>query len=84
MYYKLDNDEFEQIKKVEKLINGDYDMVGNLIPVDCLMAVIEDLLTEMNNLEEKVKELENHIENNCELKCTNPYDEYGISEKDFV
>lgn len=84
MYYKLENDELEKIKQVEKLTCTDYDLVGDFIPGDSLMSAIEDLLVEIHNLQEKVTDLENDIENNYKLKNINPYDEYGVNERDFL
>ena len=53
MYYKLENDEIEKIQRVAKITFTDYELQGNFIPVDSLMAAIEDLLTEIDSLEEK-------------------------------
>lgn len=84
MFYKLDANEFLTIKLTEKLTCTDYDRMGDFIPVESLMSCIDDLLTEIEKLQEKVKDLENDIENNYELKNINPYEEYGVSEKDFI
>ncbi len=83
MYYKLDEDEFKRIKEASEITYSDYELVGDFIPVESLMIAIEDLLIELDNKEEKIKDLENDIENNYELKNVNPYTEYGISERDF-
>jgi hypothetical protein len=83
MYYKLSNSEYNALKKVEDITCSDYEIVGNFIPVDMLIGVIEDLLVEIDRLEEEKKDREQDIENNYELKETSLYEEYGISEKDF-
>lgn len=83
MYYKLDRDELEFINKAEKLTCTDYELLGDFIPVESMIGVIEDLLLEIDRLEEKIEDLEQNIENNYELKNVNPYEEYGVSERDF-
>ena len=83
MYYKLDEDEFRRIKEASEITYTDYELQADFIPVENLMSVIDDLLVELDNKEEKIKELENDIENNYELKSVNPYTEYGVSERDF-
>lgn len=84
MYYKLDTNEYRTIMKIQELTNTDYEVLGNLIPVDSLMSCIDELLTEVERLQGKVKDLEDDIEQNYEVKRINPYEEYGVSERDFV
>lgn len=84
MYYKLDSDGLEKINEASKITFTDYELLGNFIPVENMMNVIEDLLLEVDRLEEKYKDMEQDIENNYELKNVNPYEEYGISERDFL
>ena len=43
----------------------------------------DNLIEENDSLKNKIKELEQTIENDYELKKIDPYDEYGVSEKDF-
>lgn len=81
MYYKLDNDEFERIKEVEKMTTSDYELVGNFIPVESMMATIEDLLVEIHNLEEERKEREQQIEDN--YKPISYAEQVGYNERDF-
>lgn len=83
MYYKLDNDELEKINRVSNITFTDYELKGNFISVESMMSAIEDLLIEIDKLEEAKKDMQQDIENNYELKNVNPYEEYGISERDF-
>lgn len=83
MYYKLDNDELEKINNASKITGSDYELKGNFVPVESMITIIKDLLIEIDNSEEKIKDMERDIENNYELKNVNPYEEYGISERDF-
>lgn len=84
MYYKLDTNEYRTIMKIQELTNTDYEVLGNLIPVDSLMSCIDELLTEVERLQGKVKDLEDDIEQNYDLKRTSLYEEYGVSERDFI
>ena len=84
MYRKLNNDELEIIKRVSKITFTDYEVKDDYIPVESLLVAIEDLLVEIGRLEEERKDIEQDIENNYELKNVNSYEEYGISERDFI
>lgn len=84
MYYKLDANDFVTIKKAEKLTCTDYDRIGNFIPAENFISMVDDLLTEIEKIQEKVKVLENDIENNYQLKRIDPYEEYGVSERNFI
>lgn len=80
MYLEIDED----LKtKIEKITITDYDFKGNYLPSESIVSIFEDLICEINRLEEKYKDLEQDIEENYELKSFNPYEEYGISERDF-
>lgn len=84
MYYKLENNEFERIKEVEKITFSDYELVGDFIPVESMICAIEDLLVEYQRKGEELKDLQQDIENNYELKQENPYIDLGLSERDFL
>lgn len=79
MYYKLNESEYQRIQTVSNLTNTDYELNGSFIPVENLMSVIEDLVYELNNLEEKYKDLEEDLEENYKPI---PVD-LGISDRDF-
>lgn len=81
MYYKLNNDEFERIKEVEKITLGDYELLGNFIPVESMMNIIEDLLVELGKSEEKYKDFEQQVEDN--YKPISYEEQVGFTEKDF-
>lgn len=80
MYYKLNENEYQRIQKVSNLTNTDYELNGSFIPVENLMSVIEDLVYELNNLEEKYKDLEEDLETNYKPI---PVD-LGLSDRDFI
>lgn len=77
MYYKLNEKEKEKIKKVKEITITDYELLGDFIPVESMMTIIEDLLMEIDRLEEEKEDCENN-------KKENPYYEYGVSERDFI
>ena len=83
MYYKLEDSELEKINAISKITCTDYELLGNFIPVESLMSVIDDLLVENENLEEKYKDLEQELEENYQLKEVDLYKEIGMSERDF-
>lgn len=64
MYYKLNIDEFEKIKKVEKLMSSDYELLGDLIQVDYLVCVIKDLIYELDKTKEEFEDLKKDMEDN--------------------
>ena len=64
MYLKLDNDEFKMIERASNITCTDYDLMGNFIPVESMLSIIEDLILEIDRLEENYKDLENDLESN--------------------
>lgn len=68
MYYKLDESELKKVQDASTETMTDYELEGNMIPVENMMAVIEDLLVELHKKDEKISDLENDIENNYQLK----------------
>lgn len=81
MYYKLNDNEFERIKKASKITMCDYELIGDFIPVESLVNVIEDLLIELERQEEKYEDLERNLQDNYEP--IPPSKMYGIDERDF-
>lgn len=84
MYYMLSDDELKKIEQVSEMTLTDYEVTGKFVPVSSLMNVIEDLLVELHKEQEKITDLENDINNYYEIKNVNEYEEYGVSEKDFI
>lgn len=56
--------------------------VQDLISIDNLISVIEDLISEIERYEEKIKDLEQDIEENYERVSISR--QVGISNKDFI
>lgn len=53
----------------------------DIITIDNLIAIIEELDSELKYQEERYEELENNLHNNYEP--ISPYRLYGINERDF-
>jgi hypothetical protein len=70
MYLELSD---EIIKKIEKITNTDYEVKGNLIPAENVEAMIQDLLTEIDGLQEKLED----ILENTKITYEPDYDEIG-------
>lgn len=83
MYIKLENDTLKTINRASDITCTDYELLGNFIPVESMMCIVEDLLLEIVHLKECIEDMEQDIENNYELKNFDPYDEYGVSRNDF-
>lgn len=81
MYYKLENDELEKINRASKMTGSDYELNGNFIPVESMIAAIEDLLVEIDRLEEERKDREQEIEDN--YKPISYAEQVGYNERDF-
>lgn len=61
MYIKLDEKEKKFIEEVSDRTITDYGIEGDFIPVDSLMGCIEDLLSEVDYLEERVEDLKEEM-----------------------
>lgn len=68
--------DFELLKKYFK----NYDIVS----IDELCGLVEELDYQVEILEEKIRDMQDDIEQYYEPKKFNPYEEYGISERDFI
>ena len=84
MYWELSDKDLEKIKKISDITGTDYELKGNLVPVDSLIYALLDMLTEYTNKQEEIEDLKQDIEDNYEPKKIDPYEEYGISRNDFI
>lgn len=62
MYQKLTSKEAETINQVQKITSTDYEMLGEFIPYNSFMCIIEDLLMEYDRVVEENKELKEEKE----------------------
>ena len=80
-YHLLKENEIEKIKRVSDITGGDYELNENLIPVENLMAAIEDLLVEVGRLEERYNDLEEQLREN--YKPISYAEQVGYRVEDF-
>ena len=71
------------LKKIEEITNTDYNAEDVYLTTDSLIMIVDDLLVELERLQEKLDDLEENIDAHVYDKM-NPYDFYGVSERDFV
>ena len=65
MYYKyLDDEHLEIIKKIQEITMHDYELKGNFIPQNSLWLMVEDLLCELDNKEEKLENYKQYVADN--------------------
>lgn len=65
MYYKyLDDEHLEMIKKIQEITMHDYELKGNFIPQNSLWLMVEDLLCELDNKEEKLENYKQYVSDN--------------------
>lgn len=84
IYYKIDSNYMnERLKRVSDITGTDYDLIGDFVPVESLVCMVEDLLVEYNAQVEKYEEYQKYVDEYC-VDTYNPYEEYGISQSDFV
>lgn len=82
MYYKLDDNELEAMFKISKITMTDYELIGNFAPVEKLINVIEDLLTELDRAKEKIEQIEKDRDEN--YKPISYAEQVGYNIRDFV
>ena len=87
---KIDENNYETIKKVESITLGDYNIywkdaenIDGYIDSYDMFNMVSDLLCEVESLHELIQDMKEDITENYERKPFDPYAEYGISEKDF-
>ena len=65
MYYKyLDDEHLEIIKKIQEITMHDYELKGNFVPQNSLWWMVEDLLCELDNKEEKLENYKQYVADN--------------------
>lgn len=65
MYYKyLTDEQLETIKKIQEITMHDYELKGNFIPQNSLWLMVEDLLCELDNKEEKLENYKQYVADN--------------------
>lgn len=73
--------EAEKIEAIEAITGVNYGCLGDLIPIDSIIPMLEDLLCEIDRLKEELEDEKEQRENY--YKPISKYEEIGMSEKDF-
>lgn len=50
------------LDKIKEITITDYEIEGNKVPVENVEAILDDLLLEIEKLEERVKDLDNYLQ----------------------
>ena len=82
---KPNEKELETLTKVSEITGVDYDgkeWHQDLTP-ETLIEALKDMICEYHRIEEELEEHKKHCEEFHEEKKIDPYDYYGVSEKDF-
>ena len=64
IFYKIDENERELLKKVSEITLNGYESLGDFIPTENLMYIIRDLTWEYDRLEEKYEDFVKEVEDN--------------------
>lgn len=67
MYQKLTSEECEKIKEIEKITLTNYGMLGEFIPSNSFIPIINDLFVELEKRSQKIEELKEYKEMYCDL-----------------
>ena len=65
-------------KKIQDITGTDYDRIGKDIPVESIESIIEDLIYEIHNRDEKIEDIKNDIQDN--YKKISVSSQVGVSE----
>ena len=63
-FYKLNSNEFEDVKKIEKITVSYYELLGDFISTECLANIARDMLIEYENLKEEFKNYKQFVKDN--------------------
>lgn len=85
----------ELYEKISKYTGTDYegnfkkdgwcgtDEPNYIVSDDSILAMLEDLIWEIEHWKEKYEDLQEDVKENYEIKKFNPYNKYGVSPQDF-
>lgn len=72
------------LKEIENITDVDYENKGDLVPISSIAYMLKDLIYENNLKSQEIENLKEDVKERYELKEFNPYEEYGISEREFA
>ena len=65
---ELDEKQKEFLERISMKMGVNYEQIGNQIPLDSLLSMIQDLNGELDNLQQKYRNLMDNIEENYKPK----------------
>lgn len=81
-FYMLTDDELEKMYKASKITMTNYELIGNFVPTENLINVIEDLLLEIDRLKEEYEDFKEDVREN--YRHIPVAEQVGISDRDFM
>ena len=82
-YYRISSRYMkERLERVGNITSTDYEILGDFVPVESLICMVEDLIIELDKVQEEYDKYKKYVEEYC-VDTFNPYDEYGVSPNDF-
>ena len=81
MYYLLDENEIEKLNEISDITGTDYEITGKFVPVDSMMAALEDLLVQYHKKEEELEDLNENVQDN--YRPIPVREQVGVSDRDF-
>ena len=87
---KVNEDNYDILRKAEKITGVDSDIrwfdaenIDGYIDEENLLSIIKDLIVEYHRKEEQLDDLEQDLRDNYEPRRYDPYEEFGVSPRDF-
>ena len=68
LFYKLSGRDFERVKEIEKITGNDYELLGDFLPYECLVEIMQDLLLEYDILQESYDNYKQYVADNFKQK----------------
>lgn len=79
MYLRID---WELYEKICKATSTDYNAVGEFLPGDNIISMLEDLLYEIELKNEQLEDIKKDLQEN--YKPISPAEQYEVNDKDFI
>lgn len=81
MYYKLNDKELELINKLSNITSTNYELEGDMFPMDSFICLLEDLKWYIDYQEEQLEDIKRDIEDN--YRPISYEEQIGYNSKDF-
>ena len=64
MYYKLDENEKELIENLSSETGVNYELIGDIFPINSFISLLKDLKIELEKYKEKYEDLKENLKDN--------------------